>query len=603
MSDEATATRAGGRRGSRRRAAAWIVVVVVLVVLASVAWVGVRAAIAKADLERAVNAVEELRSALGRDDRAAAETASSEAQRSAAHAVEMTGDPVWGAFSAVPIIGDNFSAVRSVARVVDDVATGAVRPLTPVIGRVDFSTIRSSDGRFDLSEIESVRPAVVKATKVLERASSVADAIDTSNTISPVTSAVDRLRGALPAVVAQARAARAVVSLAPPMLGADGERRYLVLFQNNAEVRAGGGSPSALAEITAKDGRISLGRQASSADFPETDRSVLALDTDTEGLYGSITGRYLQDVSLTPRFDTTAKLVRAMWKQRYGDDVDGVLALDPVTLSYILRATGPVVLPTGETLTSDNAVDVLLSEAYAKYPPEAQDAFFAGAAATVFQRLLGPADDPAGIVAAVKRSADEGRVRLWSKNSSEERLISSTAVSGLLPRSDASSQRFGVYFNDATGAKMDYYLEKTVAVGSRVCRRDGRPTWVVEVTLRNAAPADAGTTLPEYVTGGGDYGVSPGDVRTNVVVYSPTSGVFIDARQDGKPAAPHTALDGKYPVVQLQTLLSPGKSSTIRIEFVGPMSAANTAVDARSTPGIHENDTNQVHIRCESPVG
>ena len=43
---------------------------------------------------------------------------------------------------------------------------------------------------------------------------------------------------------------------------------------------------------------------------------------------------------------------------------------------------------------------------------------------------------------------------------------------------------------------MDYYLDKTVAVGSSVCRKDGRPTSVIQVTLKNDAPADAATCLP-----------------------------------------------------------------------------------------------------------
>lgn len=226
------------------------------------------------------------------------------------------------------------------------------------------------------------------------------------------------------------------------------------------------------------------------------------------GLYGDITGEYMQDVTLTPRFDVSAKLAREMWKQRFAQQVDGVLAIDPVTLSYVLRATGPVQLPTGDTLTADNAVQMLLSDVYAKYPdPVVQDAFFASASSAVFDKVASGGFDTKAFVSALTQSADESRLRLWSADTAEQRRISGTPVAGELPTATADSSQFAVYLNDGTGSKMDYYLDKSVSVGSSVCRKDGRPTSVVEITLKNTAPADAATSLPRYVTGGGDFGV------------------------------------------------------------------------------------------------
>ncbi len=42
----------------------------------------------------------------------------------------------------------------------------------------------------------------------------------------------------------QVDTANRVVQLAPAMLGADGDRQYLLLFQNNAELRAGAAFPA-----------------------------------------------------------------------------------------------------------------------------------------------------------------------------------------------------------------------------------------------------------------------------------------------------------------------------------------------------------------------
>jgi hypothetical protein len=604
MSDLPESRRTTARRGSRGRPVLWVVLALVLLLILAVAWVGVRGLMAKRDLEQSVQLVGTLRSELVSGNSTAAQKTADDLQDHAASARSLTGDPVWGAFQVLPFVGSNLRAVREVAVVVDDVATGAVKPVAGVIGDVNVKAFAPKDGKVDLAPLVKAQPAVQRATTTLAKADRDATAIDTSDTLSPVTSAVNQLRNAVASVAGQADVANRAVQLAPAMLGHDGDRRYLLLFQNNAELRAGGGIPGAVALLDVKDGAIHLSNQASGSSFGQTEQPVLPLSTDTQGLYGAITGEYMQDVTLTPRFDVSAELAREMWKQRFGQQVDGVLAMDPVTLAYILKATGPVQLPTGDTLTSDNAVELLLSDVYAKYPDgNVQDAFFASAASAVFDKVSSGAFDPTAFIGALTDGVQDNRLRLWSADRSEQDRLDGTAVTGPLPSSSASERQFGVYLNDATGAKMDFYLQKTVAVGSAVCRADGRPTSVVQVTLKNTAPANAATSLPAYVTGAGDFGVEPGKVQTNVAVYAAKGEIYLGSTQDGKAAAPHTAVDGEHPVVQVQTLLAPGQSTTFRVTFLGSAKQAKAAVTAVSTPTITQSAVQPATVDCGKPAG
>lgn len=604
MSDQPESRRPAANVRPRRRVVLWVVLAVVVLALFIVAWISIRGVMAKRALEQSVTSVNVLKSQLADGDSKGAQKTASELESSAASARSLTGDPIWGAAQYVPALGSNFRAVREVAVVVDDVARGAVSPVAGVVGEVSASGLAPKNGRIDLAPIAKAQPAVTAAASTLKTAAEAADRIDTSDTLSAVTSAVGQLQSALGVVAGQADVANRVVSLAPSMLGQSGTKQYLVLFQNNAELRAGGGNPGALALLTIADGKITLVQQASTSDFPQEAEPVLPLSDDTKGLYGAITGQYVQDVTLTPRFDLSAELAREMWKRKFGTEVDGVIAVDPVTLGYILRATGPVQLPTGDQLTSDNAAQLLLNEAYSKYSdPRVQDAFFATAASAVFSKVSDGGFDPKAFVEALTTAAGEGRIRLWSADAAEQKLIDGTAVAGQLPKSTADTQRFGVYLNDATGAKMDYYLDKQVSVGSKVCRRDGRPTWVVSVTLKNTAPADAASTLPAYVTGNADYGVTPGQVRTNVAIYAPSSALYLESSQSSGTDAPQTATDGAFPVTQFQTTLAPGQSVTVTSSFLGPKSASRTAVDALSTPGLHQSKAEPRTISCAAPVG
>ncbi len=196
-----------------------------------------------------------------------------------------------------------------------------------------------------------------------------------------------------------------------------------------------------------------------------------------------------------------------MWQRETGQQVNGVIAIDPVTLGYLLKATGPVQLATGDTLTSDNAVKLLLSEAYAKYSdPKVQDAFFASAASAVFEKVSSGGFDAKQFVAALTRSAGEGRLRLWSADTSEEQLIDGTAVAGMLPTADEETRQFGVYLNDGTGSKMDYYLQKTISVdprsAGRTACRPPRSRSRSRTRRRPTRPRASPSTSPEAVTSG-----------------------------------------------------------------------------------------------------
>ena len=108
---------------------------------------------------------------------------------------------------------------------------------------------------------------------------------------------------------------------------------------------------------------------------------MLPLSDADRALYTDKMAMFAADVNLTPDFPTAAALAREMYRQRSGRTVDGVLATDPVALSYLLGAVGPVKVPGGKDLTSRNAVLVLLSETYMRNTvPENQDRYFAAAA-------------------------------------------------------------------------------------------------------------------------------------------------------------------------------------------------------------------------------
>jgi len=589
------------KRAQRR--IVWSITGVVLLAAIASAWVGTRALMAKDELQRAIPIATSIQSLISAGDTQGASAQSAELSKRASSAAALTRDPVWRAYEVLPFVGPNLIAFREIAHVVEDVSVDAVVPLTDVAVGLDLSDFKPVAGAINLQPFSESRTKIEAAGAALLTAQAHVREIDTSSTISQISAAADQLSGVVAKAEAGVGVVRRAVTILPAMMGDEGPRKYLVLFQNNAELRATGGLPGAMALIETNNGQIEMSKQATGASFGEFDRPVVDLPTETRGIYTDRVSTYMGDVTLTPHFPTTGLVAREMWKQRYGDEVDGVVSIDPVALSYLLRATGPITLATGDVLTSENAVQQLLTDAYLRLETsDEQDAFFAAAASGVFSAMAQGNVDPKALIAALAQAGDERRILIWSAHDDEQKALAGTTLTGELPVSDSTAERFGVYLNDATGAKMDTLLDVQTGLGEVTCRKDGRPYYAVDVTLTNTAPADAATALPESITGPGIFGVQKGNIKTLIAIYGPKDSQNLGMVQNDAKVPYHPASDAGYPVSQIGVELAPGQSMKTRAYFLGG-SGAHGELVAESTPLVRPNPTQPIEVSCTGVVG
>jgi hypothetical protein len=569
-----------------------------LILLAAIGWVGIRALLAKGELESTIPLASTVQSRLVEGDADSAGAAAAELVEHADNASSLSGDPVWRAFESLPAVGVNLEVVRQLAATVKEIANGAVLPLTDAAASISVEGFKPVNGAIALQPLIESQPGVSAANSALKSAQAKLGDLDASAALPQVRDAADQLRSAVGSAVESVDAVDRAVRIVPAMLGASGPRNYLVLFQNPAELRSTGGISGAVALMQTHEGRMQLTKQVSSTKYAHYDVPVLDLPLETRGLYGDITGRFIQNVNLTPNFVQSAELAQEMWRLQFGERVDGVLSIDPVALSYLLRATGPITLPTGDVLSSENAVQLLLSDVYSRYPEtDAQDTFFASAAASVFSAVAGGSADSIALIKALAQAGEEHRVLVWSADDAEQATLADTTLAGGLPASDQTTKRFGIYFNDATAAKMGPYLDVRTAVGQSTCRNDKRPNYAVDVTLTNTAPADAATSLPRYVTAGGAFGIAAGNIRTIVSAYGASEMENLGLTQDGIEVPYLPATDATHPVSTLTVELAPGESSTIRFSWLGT-SPFDGALELQMTPVIHRNETIKLDTAC-----
>jgi hypothetical protein len=376
-----------------------------------------------------------------------------------------------------------------------------------------------------------------------------------------------------------------------------------LVFQNPAELRATGGLMGAMALVSADHGKLSLIHQATAGELNQGIVPPLdALSDDTKAVFGQQPARLISDANVTPDFAQTAQIVSSVWEEKFGEPISAVISLDPVALSYILAATGPIVLPDGTEVSSENAVQYLLTDVYFLLDPTEQNAVFATVAAAVFETIAAGNVDAAQLLTALVRAGDEHRIFLWNVDATQQEFISGTTLADLLPAPVAGGPSFGLYFNDATASKMDPYLDTSVAWGfTEQCREDGRATAVFEVTMTNTAPLDAGTAFPPSVTGGGVHGTPAGSIRTAVMMYGDPNGVWGQALRDGVESPVFTVTTSRFATATHLVELAPGQSTqlTFRMLLPSEISSGLGPASLIATPALNFSKEKSERFDCK----
>ncbi|MBF0816839.1 DUF4012 domain-containing protein, partial [Microbacterium paludicola] len=570
----ATAERKPRRTG--RTIGVVVVVVLVLLVLAA-AWLAFRALTVKSELEQSraiIGQVQhderDLRDALGDlGDHAAA-------------AASAAGDPVWRVAEIVPVAGDNLRGARLAAESLDV----AVNDLgVPALGAFGGDGEGSAFSRV-LPVLDSAAPEVVRL------AGELADVQKSTALIGPVRDGVDQVAEVM-------GGAAPLIELLPEMLGANGPRNYLLVFQNNAETVGLGGSAASQSLVRADGGSIDIVRQADSGRYANDTPVDVEVPQSALDLYSDFLVKRINTSSSRPDFPTMARIVTEWWQRDIADDqIDGVLSVDPIGLARMLRATGPIQLATGDELTEDNAVDLLLNEAYVRWGPQETkhfaDAFFASAAVSIFDKLAGGDFDLKDMAWAVGEGIDRGNIMFYSPHEDVQQVVEPLRLSGILPEDNVDATTIGVYFRDESASKIDYYMDSAIDVAERCT--DGRRTFTTETTLHLDIDQAAADVLPEYVRSQ-TWGSS--QFRTQVYVYGPPGTTVDSVSVDGRDVTlmRDDVQDLGRPVAWFQTYLAPTERATVTATFAAEDGEFGE-VELRSTPMINKTDVELTSEGC-----
>ncbi len=560
----------------------WSTLAVLGVIVAAACWLGFEAHVAKTNLERARASAHQTKDALLQGNTGDASRFAADAQAHAHAARDATHSIPWAIASSLPWLGSPFLTGQQIADVVLGLAADVLKPAADA-GTTIAPNQLLANGRLDVQALRAEEPVLSKIAANAARLAAAARAIPEPRYVAVLGEARSQLQSQASDIANVLGNTALAAQLAPSLMGADGPRTYFMGFQTNAEARGTGGLMGGFGVLRFDNGKPSVESLGPNTELnkPFTPMSINP-DFDQEYGYLNPTTDY-RNSNTSSHFPYAAQIWKSMWEQQSGMRVDGAIALDPIALSYILGATGPITLADGETVTKDNVVQLTESTVYIRFPTDqpARKRFLQTIADEVVKKITKPVESPRKLLDALGRAVSERRISMWSSSPEDQKLLEETPLAHIIP--DDPSPYAEVVLNNLAGNKMDYYLDRKIEYVADGCDGDTRMSTVTVRLTNKLSPEDA-AGLPDYVAG--HLGFFPGfplvDPRgtmiTTVRLLTTQGAKVLSVLIDGKRSTVFGATERGHPSFDTPVSIHPGKTVELVFRLSEPASPGEARV-------------------------
>jgi hypothetical protein len=449
--------------------------------------------------------------------------------------------PVWTVLAYTPVVGGDISKLRSLAVVCVDLCDNALVPYVAALPETGGVQLVRSDKSIDATALATLVRPLDSASPAIHRSAEEVDRMDGAS-IGRIDELVRAAKTGLSLLDGIAGDAQTVADKLPDMLGENGERCYLLVAQQNAELRSTGGFWGSAGLIYMRNGKLELGEFYSGAHFSDylSGDAVLSETDEERVLFGERICFVPADSNFIPDFPAAANRYREMWQRCGQPEVQGLVAIDPVFLQQVLSLTGGVTTQNGTVVDGTNAARILEHDVYYDLPVKEQDAFFSEVAKASFAKLTSSSASVDGVaaLAALGRAFDNRRLQVWMADEGEEGIVRSLGCAGAVS-DDVANPTVGVYFNNTSYSKLSWWLKAKTDVGEGSENADGSTTYHVTTTMTNTMTQAEEGELPIYVAASNTSGVCPtrGSMALWTYIYAPAGATVANMKADARFAS------------------------------------------------------------------
>ena len=256
------------------------------------------------------------------------------------------------------------------------------------------------------------------------------------------------------------------------VLGGNGPRKYLFLFQNNQEIRATGGFIGTYGVLDIFDGHI---KKFFIDGIFNPDGQLREKVVPPFPIQKISAAWSLHDSNWFPDFPVSAEKASWFYEKTGGPTTDGVITMTPVVMEKLLEVTGPIEMADyGVTVNQENFLQIVQKEVEVDYDKDLNEPkkILADLAPIILDRIFNVSSlgDLSKVVSILKENLQEKQILIYSKNYNIEKKLSELGWSGEVLRTE--KDYLSVINSNINGYKTDGVIEEKIELDSQI-QEDG----------------------------------------------------------------------------------------------------------------------------------
>jgi len=250
-------------------------------------------------------------------------------------------------------------------------------------------------------------------------------------------------------------------------VGSDIVKRYVLIFQNNQELRATGGFIGSFGIMNIDRGVVKkLDIKEIYNPDGQLSKNILAPEPLQE-----LTNRwYLRDANWFADFPTSARKIISFYEKTGGATPDGIISLTPTVIERLLSITGPITLDGyGITINSDNFIKMTQYQTGVAYDrvENKPKQFIADLAPILINKLLSlDASQYQKILEALNNSFQEKQILLYFLDTNLQNMVNQYNLSGQLY--EAPKDYLSIVHSNIGGYKTDGVMQENLNISTKI---------------------------------------------------------------------------------------------------------------------------------------
>ncbi|MFA6007065.1 MAG: DUF4012 domain-containing protein [Candidatus Shapirobacteria bacterium] len=285
------------------------------------------------------------------------------------------------------------------------------------------------------------------------------------------------------------------------LLGKDSSRNYLMIFQNDGELRPSGGFWTAYSSIKVTNGKITPGTASNIYDLDDKLSSTTPAPRIIKSYHINVPYLNLRDSNLSPDFPTDAQIFLDSYYKAMGKKTqfDAVVAIDTQVLVDMVSVLGKLDTTVGTfTAAPDSRCDgcpqiIYALEYIAGRPRNYIETNRKGFMGPLMQALLANAmgsekDKIAPLAQALFKNINQKHILFYFPNNTEiQKAAESVNIAGQIVATDANTDYF--HLNDANFASAKSNIFITQKIKDEITTSNGLVNHKITLTYTNPAKA------------------------------------------------------------------------------------------------------------------